>query len=73
MRAKLGTAHCSSGAITTERRPKLGVIPAKAGTHPSTCAGCELGPCFRRDDTEFGALTGGNFAIRGRIGAMGTP
>ncbi|ODS85904.1 MAG: hypothetical protein BGO83_21325 [Devosia sp. 66-14] len=35
------------------------VITAKAGTHLSTCAGRELGPCFRRDDTEFRVLPGG--------------
>ncbi len=33
-----------------DRIPKLGVIPAKAGTHFSTCAGGELGPSFRWDD-----------------------
>jgi len=29
------------------------VIPAKAGTQLSPGAGCEMGPSFRWDDTEF--------------------
>ena len=32
------------------------VIPANAGTHAAAGAGRELGPCFRRDDTQFGAM-----------------
>jgi hypothetical protein len=33
------------------------VIPAKAGTHFTARAGCELGPSFRWDDTEFEGRT----------------
>jgi hypothetical protein len=35
----------------------LGVIPAKAGIHPSACAGGEMDPCLRRDDSRDGFIT----------------
>jgi len=50
-----GSLRDRADEVTSRRRSNVlnGVIPAKAGTHLSTSAGFELGPCFRRDDTSW--------------------
>ncbi len=48
--------------------PRRGLCPRPA----STCTGCELGPCFRKDDTEFGAPPDGRFVAGHRIQAEAT-